>query len=195
MTALHSSGVYKRFRAVIDALPSTLVGQVIGGRLVVMPRPAPPHIHAASALDRQIGRFFQDGEDGPGGWWILPEPELTLGIDPDFDPVVPDLAGWRRERMPQLPDTASFKLAPDWVCEVLSPRTETFDRGEKLPFYARAGTAHAWIVDPESRTLEAFRRDGELYRPTGTWRGDVRARVEPFDAVEIDLARLWVPAH
>ena len=193
MTSLYVTSVYKTFRAVIDGLPNTLVGQVIGGRLVVMPRPAPPHLRAASALERQLGRRFDDGDDGPGGWWILSEPELTLPLDPDFNPVVPDLAGWRRARMPTLPETASFSCAPDWVCEVLSPSTETHDRGEKMPFYARAGVDHAWIVDPQARTLEAFRRDGVVFRPLGTWQGDARPRVEPFDAVALDLARFWIP--
>lgn len=195
MTALHSTGTYRNFRAVIDALPNTLTGQVIGGRLVVMPRPAPPHLRASAAVTKQIGAPFDDGDDGPGGWWILPEPELALAVDPDFDPVVPDLAGWRRARMPHLPTTASFAMVPDWVCEVLSPSTEVHDRAEKMPFYARAGVEHAWLVDPETRVLEAFRRDRGVFRPVGTWRGDARARVEPFEAVEVDLARLWVPAR
>lgn len=187
-----SPGTYRQYRAIIDALPNTLTGQVIAGRLVVMPRPAPPHIHAASALDKRIGSLFQDGDGGPGGWWILPEPELALGVDADFDPVSPDLAGWRRERMPQLPTTASFALAPDWVCEVLSPSTKAHDRDDKLPFYARAGVAHAWLVDPAARTLEAFVREGEGYRALGVWRGEARVRVEPFEAAELDLARLWI---
>lgn len=178
----------------IDALPNTLVGQVIAGRLVVMPRPAPPHIRAASALDRRIGPPFEDGDSGPGGWWILPEPELALGIDPDFDPLVPDLAGWRRERMPSLPTAATFTMTPDWVCEVLSPSTEVHDRAEKMPFYARAGVEHAWIVDPIARTVETFRRDGQVFRPTGTSRGDTSVRLAPFEAIEIELSRLWMPS-
>jgi len=193
MTAQQPSlGTSRQYRAIIDALPNTLTGQVIAGRLVVMPRPAPPHIHAASALDKRIGSLFQDGDGGPGGWWILPEPEVSLGIDADFDPVAPDLAGWRRERMVRLPTTASFATAPDWVCEVLSPSTKAHDRDDKLPFYARAGVTHAWLVDPAAHTLEAFVRQGDGYRVLGVWRGDERVRVEPFDAAELDLARLWI---
>lgn len=192
MTALpHARGTQKQFRAILDALPESLRGQVIGGRLVVLPRPASPHIRAASAIDRAIGSLFEDG-DGPGGWWILPEPELSLDVDPDFDPVIPDLAGWRRERMPKVPKTAAFTLAPDWICEVLSSSTRADDRDEKLPFYARAGVSHAWLVDPEARTLEAFVRDGDGFRALGACRGDVRVRVPPFEAAELDLARWWM---
>lgn len=181
----------RTFRDIIDALPEHFTGQVIGGRLVVLPRPAPLHLNASGGLVEDLRGPFQRGVGGPGGWWILPEPELTLGIDPDFDPVDPDLAGWRRERMPNLPETASFTQPPDWVCEVLSPSTEVHDRAEKMPFYARAGVSHAWLVDPLECTLEAFRRDGDVYRPIATHRGDVVVRVEPFELVEIDLADLW----
>jgi Putative restriction endonuclease len=181
----------RTFRDVIDALPEHLTGQVIGGRLVVLPRPAPAHLNATGALREILGGPFQRGLGGPGGWWVLSEPELSLGVDPDFDPVNPDLAGWRRARMPHLPATATFALAPDWVCEVLSPSTEVHDRAEKMPFYARAGVEHAWLVDPLERTLEAFRRDGGTFRPIASHRGDVVVRVEPFDAVDVDLAYLW----
>ena len=187
----HALATYRSFRTVIDALPRHLTGQVIRGRLVVLPRPAMPHVKTAGALGTLLGAPFQFNLGGPGGWWILPEPELSLGIDPDFDPVVPDLAGWRRERVPHLPDTASCEVGPDWVCEVLSPSTEADDRGEKMPFYARAGVDQAWLVDPAERTLETFRRDGAVFRPSATWRGDVRVRAAPFEAVELDLARVW----
>ncbi len=168
-----------------------MTGQVIGGRLVVLPRPAPPHVNAAGAIDKQIGAPYQFGVGGPGGWWILPEPELELGIEPDFEVIDPDLAGWRRTRMPHLPESASFPLAPDWVCEVLSPSTKVHDRGEKMPFYARVGVGHGWIVDPIECTLEVFRNDAGVFRPISTHRGDVTVRVEPFDAVELNLAYLW----
>lgn len=181
----------RTFRDIIDALPEHMTGQVIAGRLVVMPRPAPPHINAVSALSTLLNGPFQLQRGGPGGWWIQTEPELVLGIDADFEPVDPDLVGWRRERMPHLPETAAFDTVPDWICEVLSPSTEVHDRAEKMPFYARAGVEHACLVDPIERTLEAFRREGSVFRPTGTWRGDARVRVEPFDVIEIDLAHLW----
>ncbi len=181
----------RTFRDVIDALPSHMTGQVIGGRLVVLPRPAPPHVNAAGALQGLLGMPFQRGFGGPGGWWILPEPELSLGIDPDFDPVSPDLAGWRRKRLPHLPATAAFQVAPDWVCEVLSPSTASHDRDEKLPFFARAGVGHAWIVDPIAQTLEVFVREGDAFRLTASHVGDMVVRAEPFEAVEVDLGYLW----
>jgi Uma2 family endonuclease len=189
--AFEATKRWRTFRDVIDALPEHLTGQVIGGRLVVLPRPGPAHLNATGALREMLGRPFQRGRGGPGGWWLLSEPELSLGVDPDFDPVNPDLAGWRRERMPHLPTTAALALAPDWVCEVLSPSTEVHDRAEKMPFYARAGVGHAWLVDPVERTLEAFRRDGATFRPVASHRGDATVRVEPFEAVEVDLAYLW----
>jgi Uma2 family endonuclease len=139
------------------------------------------------------GPFDFGSGGGPGGWWILDEPELHLGIDQDYEVIVPDLAGWRRDRMPTLPETAWFEMAPDWVCEVLSPSTAAIDRAEKMPFYARARVSHTWLVDPILETLEVFRLDGDTWRLLATHRGSVSVRAEPFDAVEIDIGRLWVP--
>jgi Uma2 family endonuclease len=127
--------------------------------------------------------------DGPGGWIILDEPELHLG-DP-VDILVPDLAGWRRETMPELPDAPFLTLRPDWACEVLSPSTAKVDRAEKLPIYAREGVPHVWLVDPELATLEIYRLDGGSYRLVHTWRDDDVCRAEPFDAIELPLGSLW----
>ncbi len=174
------------------ALPPHLCGEIIAGELVVSPRPSPQHIETASALGYVIGGPFRFGKGGPGGWWIEDEPELRLGVDPDFDPVVPDLAGWRKERMPHLPTTSWFELVPDWICEVLSPSTSAIDRADKMPYYARAGTRHAWLVDPMLFTVEVYRLlDDGGWRLVTTHRGDAVVRAEPFDAVEIDLALLW----
>jgi Uma2 family endonuclease len=131
-------------------------GEVIAGRLTVMPRPAPAHAEVIAAVSTALRRRFHDGGDG-ATWWILPEVELSLGVDPDFDPVVPDLSGWRRSVVPRFPPGASVSVVPQWVCEVLSPRTARSDRDDKLPFYARAGVDHAWIIDPDAHTLEALR--------------------------------------
>ena len=107
------------------------------------------------------------------------------------DVVVPDLAGWRRERMPETPDAAAIELAPDWVCEVLPLRTEAVDPAEKLPLYARAGVGHAWLVDPQLRTLEVFRLEAGAWRVAGTYRDAACVRADPFDAVELEFAALW----
>ena len=139
-------------------------------KLHTSPRLAAPHARAASVLGMDIGGPFHRGRGGPGGWWILDEPELHLGSDPDI--VVPDLAGWRRDRMPELPSGAYFELSPDWVCEVLSSPTGGLDRAHKVPLYAREGIAHVWLVDPTNRTLEVFRLDGNTYRLVATHAGD-----------------------
>lgn len=170
------------------AVPEHLVAEIINGNLVTQPRPAFPHARAAGKLGTKLGRPFDDGEDGPGGWVLLPEPELHL----HGEVVVPDMAGWRRERMPVIPSTASTTLAPDWVCEVLSPEsTETRDREEKMPLYAREGVGYLWLVNPIRQTLEAYRLEREHWLVLGTWSGDRRVRVQPFEAIELELAALW----
>jgi Uma2 family endonuclease len=118
---------------------------------------------------------------------VLDEPELHL----HGDILVPHLAGWRRERMPQLPDASAFELAPDWVCEVLSPSTAAVDRADKLPIYARERVQHAWLLDPAATTLEILRLERDAWRLVGTWRGEAVVRAEPFDAIELELAVLW----
>ena len=127
--------VYEQFLAT----PSHLVAEIIRGVLVTQPRPAPRHARAASVLGVRLGGPFDLGEGGPGGRVILDEPEVHLGEHV----LVPDLAGWRRERLPALPETAYFELAPDWVCEVLSPGTQAIDRADKMPIYADHGDALA----------------------------------------------------
>jgi Uma2 family endonuclease len=177
------ASVYEEFLAA----PKHLVAEIIRGELRTHPRPATPHANAASSLGGELHGPFRRGRGGPGGWLILDEPEVhLLG-----EILVPDLAGWRRERMPEMPAAPFVELAPDWVCEVLSPSTEAEDRADKMPIYARAGVRHTWLVDPIDMTLEAFRLEGGAWRVHGTWRGDARARIEPFDAIELELAALW----
>jgi Uma2 family endonuclease len=139
------------------AVPAHLVAEIVGGGLHTMPRPARRHTIAATNLGEELGPPFKRGRGGPGGWVILDEPALHLGPRPDI--VVPDLAGWSRTRMPDAvgDDDAPpyYDLAPDWACEVLSPRTEGFDRGEKVPIYAREAVRHVWLVDPIEQTESA----------------------------------------
>jgi Uma2 family endonuclease len=169
------------------AVPENLVAEIIHGSLVTQPRPASLHARAASSLGGELYGPFDRGRGGPGGWILIDEPEVHLGSDV----LVPDLAAWRRERMPELPNAAAFELAPDWVCEVLSPSTAATDRAEKLPIYARERVAHVWLVDPIARTLEALRLDGARWSLLGTWRDEAKVRVEPFQAVELEQAGLW----
>jgi Uma2 family endonuclease len=171
----------------LEALPEHVVGELIGGELHVSPRPAVPHTVAASRLGGELSGPFDRGRGGPGGWILLDEPELHLGEDV----LVPDLAGWRRERMPRPPRTAAFTLAPDWVCEVLSPSTAALDRAVKLPVYARERVRHVWLVDPEARTLEVYWLEGAHYSLRITHAGKARVHVEPFEAIELELAFLW----
>lgn len=169
------------------ALPPQQVGEIVAGRLVTHPRPAPRHALAYSSLGDELLGPFQKGRGGPGGWWILDEPEIHIGSDI----VVPDLAGWRRERLPQLPDTAWFGIAPDWLAEILSPATARFDRAEKLPLYARWGVGHVWLIDPDLRTLEAYENQSGRWVLLATLKDDDAVRLPPFDAVAFALSALW----
>jgi Uma2 family endonuclease len=171
----------------LRAVPKHLVAEIIQGVLVTQPRPAPRHARAASSLGGELYGPFDRGKGGPGGWVLLDEPELHL----HGDILVPDLTGWRRERMPELPDGAAFELAPDWVCEVISPSTAAIDRAEKLPIYARERVGYVWLVDPTLRTLEACRFEAGRWLLLGAWRDDAKVRVEPFDAYELKLSELW----
>ena len=173
--------------AELEALPANVIGQIVLGVLHAHPRPAVPHALAASALGEELGPPFKRGRGGPGGWLILDEPELHLADDV----LVPDLAGWRRERMSEAPRTAFLSVSPDCVCEVLSPSTGSLDRGDKLKVYARESVTHVWLVDPLARTLEVLLLDGATYRILDVLSDDTKARVVPFDAIELDLAVLW----
>ena len=167
--------------------PAHKVAEIVEGDLHVSPRPASRHALASSRLGSDLGGSFDRGRGGPGGWWIIDEPELHLGSDV----LVPDLAGWRRERMAEFPDTPAFTLAPDWVCEVVSPSTESLDRARKMPAYARERVAHLWLINPLARTLEVYRLAEGRWLLLGTHEGAVKVRAEPFDAVELELGPLW----
>jgi len=173
------------------AAPEHVVAEILDGELYTTPRPASPHARAASILGSDlIGSFDRPpGSSGkPGGWWILFEPELHL----EADVVVPDLAGWRRERMPQLPNVAAFTQAPDWTCEVVSPTTGGMDRVHKMRIYAREQVSHLWLVDPIAKTLEVYRLEAGHWIVASTHVAHEHVRAEPFDTVELDLARWWL---
>jgi Uma2 family endonuclease len=169
------------------AVPDHLVAEIVNGVLYANARPAARHALASSRLGVDLGGPFDRGRGGPGGWIILDEPELHL----HDDICVPDLAGWRRARMPEVPDTPAFELAPDWICEVLSPRTAVLDRTEKMPVYAREGVSFAWLVDPILQTLEAYALEREHWVLLGTWKDDAAVIVKPFAEVALELGALW----
>ena len=168
-----------------------MVAEILLGELHVNPRPARRHGHAASVLGMDLGAAFGRGRGGPGGWVVFDEPELHLGDDV----VVPDLGAWRRERFPLEAEQESFFLTPpDWVCEVLSPRTVRYDRTDKLQIYARERIPYTWLVDPLGRTLECYVLDGSGWRLAGSYRDDVIVHAPPFDAVGLELGALWMPS-
>lgn len=171
----------------LAAVPDHLVAEIVDGELYVTPRPAPRHAKACIALAAALHGPFDSGRGGPGGWTILFEPELHLADQV----VVPDLAGWRRERMPALPDTAWFPIVPDWICEVQSPSTAALDRGKKLRVYAHEGVRFAWMVDPDAKTLEILRLDDDRWTIVATYSGTDVVHAEPFEVIAIELAALW----
>ena len=170
-------------------LPDHVIGEILHGQLITQPRPAPRHALAASIVGGELTSPYHQGRGGPGGWWILFEPELHLG--PHI--LVPDLAGWRRERLPVFPDVAYFTLAPDWVCEVLSPGTARIDRVVKMPIYAERGVSWLWLVDPDQRTLEVFRLHEGHWLMEHAWQQDDEVNAPPFAEHRFSLADLWVP--
>jgi Uma2 family endonuclease len=167
-------------------VPEHFVAEMFDGELYASPRPALPHARAATKLAAKLDDPFDF--DGPGGWILLAEPELHFGSDV----LVPDIAGWRRERLPALPNDAYLTLAPDWVCEVVSPSTEFIDRGKKPRIYAREGVAHAWLVDPLRQSLEVLALESGGLELIEQHRGNASVRAEPFDAVELELRALWI---
>ncbi len=169
------------------AQPDHVVSEILDGELHTSPRPAPRHALAAMQLTLAMGPRFDSGGGGGGDWRILAEPELHLGRDV----LVPDLAAWRMARMPRLPETAFFPIAPDWICEVLSPSTEMIDRAKKLRIYARESVRHAWLVDPVTHTLEVMRLERGAWVLVAVHAGAEVVCAEPFEALELDLARLW----
>lgn len=170
------------------AAPPDRMANLIEGDLYLHPRPRFGHARAVLRLGAAIDQSF-GADEGPDGWWIFYEPQLRLGRSAPS----PDIAGWRRTSLPDVEaDTAWVEIRPDWICEVISPATEAFDRTEKRDLYRRMAVPHLWLLDPISRVLEVFHHSGETWTLVGSHSGDARCRVEPFEALEIDLARLWI---
>ena len=170
-------------------LPDNMVGEIINGQIVAQPRPSPRHSRAGLALGGMISdRFDRETTDGSGGWWILAEPECHL----DTDIVVPAIAGWRRSTMPDFPETAWIDIAPDWVCEIISPSTQKYDRSIKRDIYAREKIAYYWIVDPIANLIEVFALENSKWTLLRTVDDNAKASLEPFEAMPFDLGRLWV---
>lgn len=171
-------------------VPEHLIAELIDGELITSPRPASPHAWAAGAILRATGPFHGrgGGTGDPGGWWILFEPELHFRDDV----LVPDLAGWRHERLPTVPNVAAFTLVPDWVCEVVSKSTAALDRVRKMRIYAREGVTHLWLVEPLARTLEVYRLETGRWVVGGTHgRADV-VHAEPFNTLPLPLCDWWL---
>ncbi|MCY1083509.1 Uma2 family endonuclease [Archangium lansingense] len=171
----------------LEAAPPHLVAELVDGELYLSPRPASRHALAHAALHGELYNPFHQGRGGPGGWLLLFEPELHLGEDV----LVPDIAGWRRERMPEMPDVVGFTLAPDWLCEVLSPSTAALDREKKMKLYGRAGVRHLWLVDPLRQSLEVYALEGNRWQPLGTHTGQAQVHAEPFTPLRLELGLLW----
>jgi len=181
-------------RATYDDLllvPDTMVAEIVDGDLVVTPRPATPHAFAAAEIAADLLPAFHgiEARSGPGGWWILPEPELHFGDDV----LVPDLAAWRCARMPIVPDAPAIAVAPDWLAEIISPSSIRHDRIVKMRRYAQEGVSWVWLVDPLARTLEVLRLEADRWTVVSSHAADEVGRPEPFAAVEIQLARWWLP--
>jgi Uma2 family endonuclease len=177
--AAHTESLYDA----IERLPEGVVGEIIDGQLHTQPRPAGPHVRTAGALYAEITGPFDRGRNGPGGWQILPEPEIHFRRDVEV--LVPDIAGWRRERLPEMPEDQRFEVVPDWVCEVLSPSTAGTDRELKMRVYARYGVPDAWLVDPREKRVEAYTLETGAWHHVATASGDTPIRAAPFTAIDI----------
>lgn len=172
----------------LDALPPGTKGEIIEGVLYTMTRPRGPHQRITRIVGSHLGGPFDEGANGPGGWWILPEPGIELADTPE---IAPDLAGWRRERLAELPNDAPIRVVPDWVCEILSPRTRRHDMLVKKPYYAKVGVAHHWLIDREARTVTGYRLQSGLWVEIGVFGDENDARIEPFSEIPLDVASWW----
>jgi Uma2 family endonuclease len=175
----------------LDALPAGVVGEIIEGVLYTMTKPRMRHQHLAGEIHGDLRNPFGKGRGGPGGWWIVTEPGIELPNTPE---ISPDVAGWRRERMPTMPADEPIRIVPDWVCEILSPNTRRHDLVTKMPYYAKVGVAYAWLVDLEARVLTAQRLESGRWLTLSVYTDETEARIEPFDVVPLNVADWWPPA-
>lgn len=173
----------------LDALPPDVKGEIIEGVLYTMTRPRGAHQRTGLRIGSKLSDPFDGGIGGPGGWWILPEPGIELPNTPE---VAPDIGGWRRERLSALPEDEPIRVVPDWVCEILSPTTRRHDLLVKKPYYARIGVRHHWVVDLAAKTLLAYRLESGHWMELGVFGDERDARIEPFDAIALDVASWWV---
>jgi Uma2 family endonuclease len=176
----------------LDALPPGIVGEIIEGVLYTMTKPRAPHQRTTLKIGGSIGDPFDDGRGGPGGWWIITEPGIELPNN--TKEISPDVAGWRRERLPKLPRKEPIRVVPDWVCEILSPTTRRHDLLHKLPYYAKVGVAHLWFVDLEARVVTVQRLEAGRWVTIGAYSDETEVRIEPFDVVMLNVASWWPPA-
>lgn len=172
----------------LDALPPHIKGEIIEGVMYTMTRPRGPHQRTTRMVGSDIGNPFDRGLGGPGGWWIIPEPGIELTNTPE---ISPDVAGWRRERLPSLPEEEAIRVVPDWVCEILSPSTRRHDLLVKKPYYARIGVSHHWLIDLAARTLTVYRLESGRWVELGVYGDERDARIEPFESIALDIAGWW----
>jgi Uma2 family endonuclease len=174
----------------LDALPPGVIGEIIEGVLYTMTKPRMRHQRTAMGIGSDLRGPFDLGRGGPGGWWIVTEPGIELPNTPE---ISPDVAGWRRERLPEPPDDEPIRVVPDWVCEVLSKTTRRHDLLVKMPYYAKIGVVHAWVIDLEARLLIVHRLESGSWRTIGTYSDETEAQIEPFDVVALNVADWWLP--
>jgi Uma2 family endonuclease len=171
-------------------IPENLTGEIINGELIATPRPSRRHVHAASALGIKVAPSYQFEEGGgPGGWIIYYEPEVHFSTEVI---IVPDLAGWRKERLTTPAEEHRFIICPDWICEIHSPHTAQRDRIIKMRLFAQYQVPHVWLVDPALKTLEVFRLESGKWFRLDAFSENDKVRAEPFPEIEIDLSVLWV---
>jgi Uma2 family endonuclease len=173
----------------LEALPPELKGEIIEGELYVQPRPRARHSRVETTVASALHGPYDLGQGGPGGWWILVEPGFEAPGSPE---ISPDVAGWKRTRLPNLPTAASIQVVPDWICEVLSPGTRGYDVLKKRPFYARIGVPWLWYVDVEARTVTVSSLANGAWVENAVHGEGERVRLDPFPEIELDLASWWL---